>query len=407
MKWPTFESVSDPSVRRYLSSRLNWVGMLAAAVMFSVMWPNLAMSHEVAIYLLPFLSAAGSLPLAMVFAGPAAVRTGWAMVAVVGSACSLLPHPGIDFPMPIPMFLVLFVMTIAALMTQSLSRLPVVTILTSGAITLGVQPGARMGWIVSLVVVAFTIAFIRYRLTSQQQIAHQTEQTHDAQEREAVLAERTRIARELHDVVAHRMSMVVVMSQTAKYRLAAGNPPETVGPATDAEFAAIADAARQSLDEVRQLLGVLRPVDGGGEASLRPVHGVADLPALVESVRAAGVSVDFTDGTADWGGPGAAGAAVYRIVQESLTNAARHAPGSPVEVSLRNTADGLVIVSIVNGPAAESVEADADARPGGHGIAGMRERAAAVGGDLVAEPTADGGFAVTARISRADALPGV
>nr|WP_246372452.1 sensor histidine kinase [Gordonia humi] len=389
---PSFDAVPDPVMRDYLRSGWNWFGMLIAVTMLSVTWPNLAMSHPMPAYLLPVFSVASSAPMALLFAGPAAVRVGWAMVTVTGSIASFVPHPGIDFPMPIPMFLVLYAMTVAALITQPLSKLPLVAAITSGALVIGVQPGARIGWIFALLVVTIGVAFIRYRWMSQKQIEKQTSETEDARAREAVLAERTRIARELHDVVAHRMSMVVVMSQTAKYRLAAGDDGETIGPATEAEFGAIADAARQSLDEVRQLLGVLRPSEG---VDLAPVQGVDDLPSLIAQVRAAGVVVDYSDRIGDWGEPGAAGAAIYRIVQESLTNATRHAPGCGIAVRI-TARDDDAVVSIVNGPPADP---SAPTRPGsGQGVIGMRERASAVGGTLSAQPTADGGFAVTATV---------
>lgn len=385
-------AVPDPAVRRYLANVWNWIGLVAAVTMLAVTWPNLAMTHEMPSYLLPVFAVAASAPMALIFAGAAAVRTGWAMVVVTGSVASFVPHPGVDFPMPIPMFLVLFAMTVAALVTQPLSKVPLVAAITAGALVIGVVPGARLGWIFALAIVAIGIAFIRYRLSSQKRIEEQAIETETAQAREAVLAERTRIARELHDVVAHRMSMVVVMSQTAKYRLAAADAPESIGPATEAEFTAIADAARVSLDEVRQLLGVLRPADPPTTA---PVQGIADLPDLIAQVRAAGVAVEYADRVGDWGDPGAAGSAVYRIVQESLTNAARHAPGASVVVRIVDS-DPNAVVSIVNGP-----PADPNAQPqsgGGHGLVGMAERASAVGGSLSSQTTVDGGFAVTATI---------
>ena len=388
----SFDAVPDPALRRYLGSGWNWLALVGAVTMVAVTWPNLAMSHPMPAYLLPFFAVAASVPIALIFAGPAAVRAGWATVVVTGSVASFVPHPGIDFPMPIPMFLVLFAMTVAALITQPLSRLPLVAAITAGALVIGVVPGARLGWIFALVLATIGVAFVRYRLSSQRQIEEQAIETETAQAREAVLAERTRIARELHDVVAHRMSMVVVMSQTAKYRLAAGDEPETVGAATEAEFTAIADAARQSLDEVRALLGVLRPADA---PSTRPVQGIADLPELITQVRAAGVGVEYADRVADWGDPGAAGTAVYRIVQESLTNAARHAPGSSVVVRMVDAGDEAV-VSIVNGPPADPGHVRQPG--GGHGLVGMTERASAVGGTVTAQPTATGGFAVTATV---------
>ncbi|GEE03613.1 two-component sensor histidine kinase [Gordonia spumicola] len=389
----SFDAVPDPAVRRYLDSRRNWIGLLLAATFTAITWPTTAETHDIAAFLLPVFAAGSAWSLAFVFAGPRAVRVGWAMVTVTAAVASLFPASNAPMPMPIPMFITLLVMTFAGLLTQPLDKVPVLTLITAGAFVVGLTPDMRIGWIFALVVVAIGTSFVRYRMSAQKVIAERSVVAEHAQAREAVLAERARIARELHDVVAHRMSMVVVMSQTAKYRLAAADPAETIGPGADAEFTAIADAARQSLDEVRQLLGVLRPSDGDADVELTPMQGVDDLPELVASARAAGVDIDFADRVDRWGDPGAAGAAAYRIVQESVTNAARHAPGAQVVVRLdRDGAD--VIVSIVNGPAV----AEPDGAGSGHGLVGMNERASAVGGELTHGPTSDGGFAVTARI---------
>jgi signal transduction histidine kinase len=200
-----------------------------------------------------------------------------------------------------------------------------------------------------------------------------------------VLEERTRIAREMHDVVAHHMSMIAVQAETAPYRL-----PDLPEPAR-AEFTAIAGAAREALTDMRRLLGVLR--SEGSEPLTAPQPGLADVPELVAATQRAGVhtELDVAEGEPP---PEAVGLAAYRIVQEALANASRHAPGAAVRVEIRPwTAD--LSLRVHNGPPRSAPES----APGeGHGIAGMRERVTLLGGEFSAGPTAEGGFAVAARL---------
>lgn len=409
----SIDGVSDPALHRYLSLRRNWLAALIAVTMVAVCWPVLGDTSRLPAFLLPVVAILGCGGLALIFAGPDAVRAGWAVTVIVAAGASLVPNEG-PWPMPIPLFLSLLAMTVAALMTQPLDRLPIVAVATAGAFVVGMPAGVVVGWTFALVVVALGIAFFRYRVRSQREIAEQVEETEVLRAREAVLAERARIARDLHDIVAHRMSMVVVMAQTAPYRLAAGEPPETLGPGATAELTGIADAARESLDEVRALLGVLRP-HSDDAVELAPVPGIGEVAGLLDEVRAIGVSIDFDDESDHASIGPTVGAAVYRIVQESVTNATRHAPGAPVDVRLTPEADpdgpnpdgpapdggaaagrpARLRVTIVNGPSTGAAEAS---RSGGHGILGMTERALAVGGSLTAAPTPAGGFAVQARL---------
>ncbi|WP_290853557.1 sensor histidine kinase [Gordonia sp. (in: high G+C Gram-positive bacteria)] len=388
--------VPDPTLNRYLSNAWNWLAAVAAIAMIAVCWPVLAELTDIPAYLLPAFALLGCGGIAVVFFGEHAVRIGWAATVVTAGVASLIPNSA-DWPMPPPLFLALLAMTVAALCTQPLNRLPVVAIATAGAFVLGIGPDARIGWIFGLAVATISIAFVRYRASSRREIAEQTEATEVLRAREAVLAERSRIARDLHDIVAHRMSMIVVMSQTAPYRLAAADPAEEVGPGARTEFDGIADAARESLDEVRQLLGVLRP-HGDEPAALRPVQGLGDLPELIDGVRTAGVDVHLDD-TVDHGTVSpTVGTAAFRIVQESVTNATRHAPGASVAVSLRLDPDDhrRLALEIRNSPAAKALGGDSP--HGGHGILGMTERALAVGGSLSAGPLPDGGFLVSAAL---------
>jgi signal transduction histidine kinase len=224
------------------------------------------------------------------------------------------------------------------------------------------------------------------RRRTRAQLAEQAELTELERARRAVLEERARIAREMHDVVAHHMSMIAVRAETAPFRVG-----ELPGPAR-AEFAGIASSARSALADMRRLLGVLR---ADTEAAARePQPGLAELPDLVAAARRAGVPVTWSaDG--DGAVPEPAGLAAYRIVQEALANAARHAPGAAVDAAVRTLPDRLEIRVRNAPPATGPATAPAAA---GHGLTGMRERAELLGGTLSAGPDPDGGYAVTATL---------
>ncbi|SNS67274.1 Signal transduction histidine kinase [Asanoa hainanensis] len=199
--------------------------------------------------------------------------------------------------------------------------------------------------------------------------------------------ERARIARELHDVVAHHISMISVQAENA--RLTTPGLP----PAGAERFAAIGGTARAALTEMRRLLGVLRS-DAPAEPERQPQPGLRELAALLDEARDASGSGTrlILRGPPVPLDPGVELAA-YRIVQEALTNARRHAPGAAVDVEISYRADGLVLRIRDNGPG------PGPASNGGHGLSGMRERAAAVGGRLrtgVSGPA--GGFVVEATL---------
>lgn len=200
--------------------------------------------------------------------------------------------------------------------------------------------------------------------------------------------ERARIARELHDVVAHHVSMVAVQAETARLT--------TPGmPALGAErLSAIGDTARSALTEMRRLLGVLRDDVPAADVELRPQPTLRELNDLLDESRdASGTSTRLIlRGSPVPLDPGIELAA-YRIVQEALTNARRHAPGAAVDVELHYTETTLDLIVRDNGPGPGAAAAD-----DGHGLLGMRERAAAVGGELRTGPAATGGFLVDAHL---------
>jgi signal transduction histidine kinase len=201
----------------------------------------------------------------------------------------------------------------------------------------------------------------------------------------ATRGERARIARELHDVVAHHLSMISVQAETARLTTA-GMPPDGAK-----RLLAIGDTARAALTEMRRLLGVLRD-DAGAEPTRAPQPGLAQLVELVDEARASGAAstrliVRGKVGPLD---PGLELTA-YRIVQEALTNARRHAPGAAVDVELCYATDALRVRVRDNGPGLAS-------DGGGHGLLGMRERVASVGGELRTGAGRLGGFLVEASL---------
>jgi signal transduction histidine kinase len=233
-----------------------------------------------------------------------------------------------------------------------------------------------------LQLVAFWLAGVLVH--ARRQAAALAERSVDLQRQaeQAAAAERTRIARELHDIVAHHLSVIVLQAAGTR---ASGKP---AGPSLEK----IENSARQALAETRRLLGVLRDPDE--EAGLGPQPGIGDLGELAASVRAAGLPVHLVIDGDPAALPAAVDVSVYRIVQESLTNALKHAGPARAEVTIGCAADTVTVEVTDNGMADPGRKAPG----GGHGLAGMRERAAVYGGELAAGPRPGGGFAVRARL---------
>jgi signal transduction histidine kinase len=239
---------------------------------------------------------------------------------------------------------------------------------------------------------------MRYRrayLRSLEDRAARLERERDAQAQIAAAAERARIARELHDVIAHNVSVMVVQADGASYALR--TEPERAGQA----LAAISQTGRLALSEMRRLLGVLR--SGDEQADLAPVPGLDQLRELVDQARAAGMSVSLTlDGPPR---PLAEGAelAAYRVVQESLTNTRKHGGlAAAARVALRYEPDGLMLQVTDDG-----LGAAAPSDGPGHGRTGMRERIEMYGGTVQAGPRPGGGYQVTARLPDSHADSGL
>ena len=210
----------------------------------------------------------------------------------------------------------------------------------------------------------------------------------------AVAEERLRIAQELHDVVAHSMSVIAVQAGVGSHLL--DEQPEQARSALNA----ISDTSRSTLAELRRLLGVLR--DDDGSRAHAPAPSLGDVPQLVDEVRAVGVTVELeVEGEQQVGHSGIELSA-YRVIQEALTNVIKHAgPATTVEVNLRYLPDALHIEVIDDGRGV--MTNGAGSVVGGHGQMGMRERVEVWGGDLSVGPHAGGGYEVRATLPYGDA----
>ncbi|MFF9485963.1 sensor histidine kinase [Streptomyces sp. NPDC014676] len=239
-----------------------------------------------------------------------------------------------------------------------------------------------------LVTSAFALLVVclwHVRRTAQQEVTAQQTVTAHERSRRTALEERTTIARELHDVVAHHMSVVAIQAEAAPYRVE--NPP----PELERAFVTIRENAVAALTELRRILGVVRAEDY--EAPDAPQPTLADLDALLVNVRDAGLRVEKVVTGAVRELPQGVELSAYRIVQEALSNSLRHAPGASARVEIGYVLGGLG-VRVVNGPAPEPSLVKPS--PGaGHGITGMRERVTMLNGEMTAGPADDGGYEVT------------
>ncbi|MFF4398140.1 sensor histidine kinase [Streptomyces sp. NPDC001480] len=239
-----------------------------------------------------------------------------------------------------------------------------------------------------MVVSAFALLAVtvwHVRRDARQEVTAQQTATEHERSRRTLLEERTTIARELHDVVAHHMSVVAIQAEAAPYRVE--NPP----PELERAFATIRENAVAALTELRRVLGVVRAEDY--EAPDAPQPTLADLDALLANVREAGLDVEKVVTGAVRELPPGVELSAYRIAQEALSNSLRHAPGASARVEVGYVLGGLGL-RVVNGPppAPSLIKPSPGA---GHGITGMRERVTMLNGEMTAGPAEDGGYEVT------------
>jgi signal transduction histidine kinase len=230
------------------------------------------------------------------------------------------------------------------------------------------------------IVTVVVMLLVRRVLGDRERRAQLAERERDVAAREAVVGERARIARELHDAIAHNVSMMVVQAG-AERRVLNGRQRST-----GEVLQTIEEIGRGALTEMRRLVGMLRE---GGEDQLSPQPGLADLPRLVAQVREAGLPVELTVEGNQRQLPVGIELSAYRIVQEALTNALKHAGDATASVSVRYGEDTLELEIVDDGPGAAAPVAS-----GGHGLAGMRERVALYGGRIDTGLKPSGGFRV-------------
>ncbi|GGZ85000.1 sensor histidine kinase [Streptomyces subrutilus] len=309
----------------------------------------------------------------------------WAVVAVT-LPLALLGNASMTWPWsPGTFFAHLVVVTVVALRSRPrvAGWLWLATVVVGSVLPLLIGRDAELGPMAFLSAVALLAVTVRNtRRQAEQEVTAQQEVTAVERDRRTLLEERTTIARELHDVVAHHMSVVAIQAEAAPYRVK--NPP----PELEAAFATIRENAVSALTELRRVLGVVRSADY--EAPDAPQPTLASLDGLLANVRDAGLTVDSTVTGAVRELPQGVELSAYRIVQEALSNTLRHAPGAEAGVEVSYVLGGLG-VRIVNGAPTGDVRPSPGA---GHGITGMRERVAMLEGEMTAGPTAAGGYEV-------------
>ncbi len=245
-------------------------------------------------------------------------------------------------------------------------------------------------------IVLLAAAAVRAWREERQQVVETRTVTAEERSRRTLLEERATIARELHDVVAHHMSVIAIQAEAAPYRMQ-DTPPELA-----TAFSTIRENAVAALTELRRILGVVRSEDpdafAGPEA---PQPTLADLDALLESVRGAGLTVEAVVTGAVRPLPQGVELSAYRIVQEALSNTLRHAPGAEARVEVAYVLGGLGL-RVVNGPPNRLAKPSPGA---GHGVLGMHERVTMLNGEMTNGPTDNGGYEVTAFLPAAPVRP--
>lgn len=312
-------------------------------------------------------------------------------VIVDGDTITYLIPPGNDgssfWPWAVTAFIAYLVLQLAVALRHDRQVTTGVGVVTS-AVVLFKLASAPLPVIAIVIVGVILVLMLGSNIRGQQQarrsLAEQEARRAALEGRQAILEERSRIARELHDVVAHHMSMVAIQAEAAPYKI--HDLPD------DARrtFGVIREASTTALTEMRRVIGLLRDDTGGADRLPQP--GLTHLTELVAGARDAGVSIDMTV-TGDLASvPDGVDLSAYRIVQEALSNASRHAPGSPVDIDITREPT-LLRIRVHNGPPDRTVTGSSG---GGHGLVGMRERVSMLDGTLHTGPTAAGGFEVVA-----------
>jgi signal transduction histidine kinase len=387
-----------PPLRRF--RRLRWLPHVAVtiyAVLLAVANGNVIFEqHSVSRAFAALLAAAQAVPMVLALYRPMAAW--WmALAATVAVAVATFPPPTVpDAQWPwtgpgLQAYLTVLVIVALRVPFRVIVEMWVLTLLVGGALVLLAQEGTFVRENAPLMAVLSATALvlataIRGRSEAQRRLERQEQLTEAERNRRALLQERTRIARELHDVVAHHMSVIAIQAEAAPYRVA--DPPEEL----TRSFATIRENAVQALTELRRVLGVLRAEEPDPDHANAPQPALDRLTELVANVRAAGATVETSVVGAPRALPHGMQLSAFRILQEAMSNALRHAPGATIRVEVSYVPTG-VRLHVINDPPAEQPAHPVNT---GHGVLGMRERAAMLGGRLTAGPTSAGGYEVTA-----------
>jgi signal transduction histidine kinase len=345
--------------------------------------------------LAPVEAALIALPLGLAAGTP---LRAWRLQVVVAAVAPLFVPPAgwVGNPWPTTLVLVALFVTFTVAVRLDLHLLVGVWLVTDATILWSyLATGARRDALneayVAIVFATILIAY-GYLIGTRRRLRHELvegrQREQEEQARSTLLEERARIARELHDVVAHHMSVIAVRAETAPFRI-----PELPDAVKD-DMAETSAIAREALTEMRRLLGVLRGADGGAERAPQP--GMERLEGLVAAVRGAGLAVDLRVVGVQRPLPSGVELSAYRIMQEALSNTLRHAPGAHAAVEVHYE-PGRLWLRVQNDPPPVRGDHPPPTSPG-HGIIGMRERAAMLGGTLAAGPTAEGGYLVEAAL---------
>jgi signal transduction histidine kinase len=339
---------------------------------------------------------------------PIAFRRRWPIFALACTCGGLAITTGLGYSFaPAPVIaLPLYSLTVSYSRRKSLFALLLVEAVTLGSVIVANLLRPTSGDVTFNIVLAGATWFVGDSVRTRRVYrAGLVEQAEERQRREidraqgAIVEERLEIARELHDVVAHSLSVIAIQSGVGRHVI--DTQPDEARKA----LLAVESTSRAALDELRRVLGVLRR-NGAGSPELSPAPALSDLDSLVDRVRAAGVPVEVEISGNRLPLPQGLELSVYRIVQEALTNVAKHTLSAPTTVRIQYESDDIVVEVVNRGPGSRSSSQVGGANGTGagqdsrktHGIVGMRERAAAFGGTLSAAPLPGGGFRVLAHL---------
>ncbi|MFI2354194.1 sensor histidine kinase [Streptomyces anulatus] len=319
-----------------------------------------------------------AIPVAMTLVRPVAAF--WA--SILGTVlCAVLGSDGLWGPSAFMAQIVVLVVVAARTRPRTAAWMWLL-ILLFGVFLEGGDPSITAPVVTLSAFALLVVAVVQIRRDAEREVTVQRTVTAVERDRRTLLEERTTIARELHDVVAHHMSVVAIQAEAAPYRVE--NPP----PELEQAFVTIRENAVAALTELRRVLGVVRAEDY--EAPDAPQPTLAALDGLLDNVRETGLETEKVITGAVRELPQGVELSAYRIVQEALSNSLRHAPGASARVELGYVLGGLGL-RVVNGPPRGLVKPSPGA---GHGITGMRERVAMLNGEMTAGTTEDGGYEI-------------